>query len=738
MDYLLFDSTHRNRQLDENPSTYTMTLNKPIRSTALTSLDPYADALPSFTGTTSNVPQSNTYTINIIDNDNRWTTIDGFYTNYYINIGVPSIGVLTNAYQSQYSLLPKITSYTNNNGNINIELEKYAPFTKRILGGISSASLALLSSYFDIEFSYGSAIPIKSFYCSSLGDVFILLNNYTSKNQYFFLSNDYGQTFIQIQLPTSSIGIIISCAALSYDGRYIILGILFNFSSYTLIYSNNYGLSFSLVSITGINTITDIAMDFSGQYAMISTNNGILLSTNYGLTWNSIGIYASIGLFINSLPFLYIFTAGTTYISNNNGVSFFSFPNPFNNAVNNAVVSITANLDSNFMLISLVKQGVFISSNYGINWTLYLDPITQYGGAYWQYIGIDTLISGTTPQQLVFNSTLATFYVNIPDNTANYNFFNIENEYLMVSSSDTYIDNVTMYFLSPINTNTTEIIPDLLIYYSSIIPFSLIRSVQHDTPFYLSKNNFISIRRVIGFNDNRLVLNSEDLLASFLPIFVGNYIYVFNYEARTQSRLITNYDPDTNSITLQYPLDPPMVANLFQTPMIGIASFTADNYNPMVYNINNKLTRTSIPLLYEIELLWINIPTYSLISGGNLSNYPYFMINIYNPNSINTNQYFYSNNIKTATSTFIIPNNVFNNNQTFFNLSHGNKSIIYFNPGDTLKLDVLLPNGNTIIFNDKDNIPDIEPPFIIPVQYPISPKRLNQISILIKLKPINK
>jgi photosystem II stability/assembly factor-like uncharacterized protein len=104
-----------------------------------------------------------------------------------------------------------------------------------------------------------------------------------------FYSNNGGQTFIQKFQPKSWFEI-----KMSKSGQYqTAIGPIDE--AYV---SNDYGNTFTVVSLSGIGSNTNfLAMSYDGKYQSITKLNEIYRSDDYGLTWSTILINSSPGLY---------------------------------------------------------------------------------------------------------------------------------------------------------------------------------------------------------------------------------------------------------------------------------------------------------------------------------------------------------------------------------------------------------------------------------------------------------
>ena len=130
---------------------------------------------------------------------------------------------------------------------------------------------------------------------------------------------------------------------------------------------------------------------------------------------------------------------------------------------------------------------------------------------------------------------------------------------------------------------------------------------------------------------------------------------------------------------------------------------------------------------YEIKLEWISIPNKILeVSyGGNLSNYPYIYLELYNEGFINTITSLLSNNPNSALAIFKIPIDryLYNIPKYFYTLKCNNSQVVLIRPDQTMRFKLKLPNGDVLQDSTVDNIS------------PSPPNPLLQVNISLKITP---
>lgn len=104
----------------------------------------------------------------------------------------------------------------------------------------------------------------------------------SNSNQPNYISRDYGVTWNTLSTNAYS-----QSVAVSSDGKYIIFGNN-NGSSSSILVSNSYGVGFTTV-LSSISNPKDFAISEDGKYQVAVTDSGefIVLSTDYGSSWNA-------------------------------------------------------------------------------------------------------------------------------------------------------------------------------------------------------------------------------------------------------------------------------------------------------------------------------------------------------------------------------------------------------------------------------------------------------------------
>lgn len=753
---LFLDSTHRNRQDDNYPSNYTITVtNNPIATSVYKSYDPYSNAMPSATGIGMNLYNTNTYEIHIPANNkdlnlviplpgpNLWNPITGYYTDYYFTSLNPY------GYQSKYIPSPKVTSYNNDltNNIVTITLEKTKPYELTKLGLVAgfTGSMPFLNN------------GIQNQFITSNDMTTILLSGYNNPQSiggdgypFIYISIDGGQFYNAYKLPISSdpavTAINISDCSMSQSyGLYMLIGCENIgsspiFSGYNILISNNIGQTFMTKKVGNSGVVTCVAISQNGQYMLVKENsiNNPWISSNFGITWNLVpGIITNpiTKIFIDPLSvygYVLFDDYGNTYYYD----SFFA-----------PTIYVYNNLPTGTHVTGLVGwcdyggvipyQNSIIST---LNGKIYkaTDTFATWNMIYNTNINkpIQTIFSSSN--YIVDNSNIPIIFSNYQyiytslDSGASWNITNNYNNYIIAGCELKNINNpqsVTFLKLqipSPYQ-KFIDVFYTNIYDYSLIIPFS--SGQGNILSFFLSQSPPLGFFSVLDISTkNILYINTAQFkYTNVVDVYTGNYI-LYEDSGILKFNYVVKFNTNDNSIILKQslPFDP---INPFQ--VFAVAQFSSDNYNSLLYP---QITKQSIPKYYIVELLWINLPNELLITGGTVTTSPYIIISLTNK-TINNYSYTYTNNLNIYknNSNFIIPSNIFNKYQTFLNYTKGMKTYLWFNPGDTIELKILLSNGKLVKLLESEPIPSYNPPYLI---FPTAPMRLKQISVIFKLREI--
>jgi len=316
-----------------------------------------------------------------------------------------------------YSELYNLTNTTSNGAIV------YSDQTSQI-----SSNALLDYSQFGTNFIQKSGINANSIAMSSTGQY----QTITSTTGIYYSLN-YGTTFTLSNISSSSFNVSISAS-----GQYQIAR-----SSSNIYFSTNYGK-------TWINVLTATAgscnISASGQYSIVGSTISIYLSNNYGQSWKTLLItnkqYNAIsasGQFItccgNGQPVL---------ISNNYGETFTQ------SLGSNNYTFLSMSASGQYQTITLLSgTNVYISSNYGKDWTLTYVNATATAVNY-------IAISASGQYQILGGTSCAFYSINYGQSWNNTGFSTGGAINVSISSNAQYIACVTA---------TTE-------YYLSVTPYA--------------------------------------------------------------------------------------------------------------------------------------------------------------------------------------------------------------------------------------------------------------------------
>lgn len=190
----------------------------------------------------------------------------------------------------------------------------------------------------------------------------------------------------------------------------------------------------------------------------------------------------------------------------------------------------------------------------------------------------------------------------------------------------------------------------------------------------------------------------------------------------TEYRIIKSYNQLTKVATLQYAISSaPIAGDIYE-----IISYNYDNFTTLLYS---GTTTISQPVCYAIELLYLTIPNTLVLNGnrGNLDSYPYFYVKLYNENKNSSNHILYSNNPNTEFATFKIPMTLTLSREKFFTLRDSKCiQVIKFQPSQSIRFTVTLPNGEAIKFQIPDYTSPNEPNPYLQISASFSIRRIEK------------
>jgi len=239
-----------------------------------------------------------------------------------------------------------------------------------------------------------SATPTGYLLSGGGGDLSTIFASGTSTIKTGYLLNsgqDIGTLFSAIAVPLTSVttwtnvtssitmswGVISrdNCIACNSNGKYVLCAANLN-TPKTLYLTSNGGTNWSRIDNAGIGLTTSInyysmAISDTGQYMYVTDVSGrILKSTNYGVSW-SVGHVADTGTTVVSCDGTgqYVLSNGTAssngmWYSSNYGSTWNSQSGYTN------VLAVHISNNASYWVIGQNNGYVYISTNYGVSWTL--------------------------------------------------------------------------------------------------------------------------------------------------------------------------------------------------------------------------------------------------------------------------------------------------------------------------------------------------------------------------------
>ena len=157
---------------------------------------------------------------------------------------------------------------------------------------------------------------------------------------------------------------------MSEDGKYQI------FLSYNAYISNNYGSNWSVLEPNRF--IDHITMNINGNIQLITSNNDLLKSDDYGITFNPVNVgysfyWTSISV-SNDGKYMILTSSGYFYVTNDYGITWI----PINTFGSQIWTSSSVSLDGKIQLVVAASNFVCLSNDYGLTWTPVTDglPVT--------------------------------------------------------------------------------------------------------------------------------------------------------------------------------------------------------------------------------------------------------------------------------------------------------------------------------------------------------------------------
>jgi len=219
--------------------------------------------------------------------------------------------------------------------------------------------------------------------CSGNGQYIFIGLAGTSNTVFPKLSSDYGNTWITVTAPNYNDFMNASACAISSTGQYMVA---FNrttsqtFSS--IYYSNTYGKTWIRPGNTNSNsntTIDSVAISSTGKYMLSAAYNKIVLSNDYGNTWDLNVNYNSANTYITAYRYvamshdgsiMYVTSNSNVYKSSDYGVTW-----AISNSSGTLNGHISCSANGQYVLICPIQglgdvsDNLYISKDYGVTFS---------------------------------------------------------------------------------------------------------------------------------------------------------------------------------------------------------------------------------------------------------------------------------------------------------------------------------------------------------------------------------
>lgn len=206
--------------------------------------------------------------------------------------------------------------------------------------------------------------------------------------------------------------------------------------------------------------------------------------------------------------------------------------------------------------------------------------------------------------------------------------------------------------------------------------------------------------------------------------YKGQFLYLNTGPYVGSVSKITNVGTGTNMTGLALvlsPGNPPGATGPFE-----ILPYSYDNMSTLWYGGTRSFNN---PVCYSIELLYLMVPNQLLKSGygGTLDKYPYFILKLSNVESQYSDSVIYTNNPYEKSAMFRVPMPLTLRSETFFILKDSKCiEVVKFKPDQSLKFELLLPNGDPIIFNIDDELSPCPPDPLLQISASFAIRRLDK------------
>jgi hypothetical protein len=201
------------------------------------------------------------------------------------------------------------------------------------------------------------------------------------------------------------------------------------------------------------------------------------------------------------------------------------------------------------------------------------------------------------------------------------------------------------------------------------------------SPFFKSKDPIALL------NPNMLCFFPEfivwqDILYLLVQDLVNNVVYIL-----------------TDKATVGLLNDPTMY---YRADTLGAVDAEFIRYQTIYPNITAPLVSYSQPVCYEVQITTISLPNLPVegYNGTVLAAFPYVLVTLTNNTSPDNKGLVISNNPEMALATFVCPiANIRNTDVKFVVIKSSQKMMIKFNPVDSIRFEVRLPNGELLKYS---------------------------------------
>jgi hypothetical protein len=183
-----------------------------------------------------------------------------------------------------------------------------------------------------------------------------------------YTSQDYGVTWNLSKLTNYA------CCLASNSIGFVAFNYEFQNNTQTIYISKDHGISWTTTSSAYSGACTSVASNFSGSKLIASLKNKIIISSNYGDTWQQLTGLPNIGwtvVAMNYSDYYYAISSSNLYIIFLNGQTPIINIIPIHqNAVPIQWLSTASDTTGRKVIAGSRIGGVFLSENYGTTWTL--------------------------------------------------------------------------------------------------------------------------------------------------------------------------------------------------------------------------------------------------------------------------------------------------------------------------------------------------------------------------------